>query len=414
MKRREFLSASGIGVASLSLGLSGVRLAKAQTAASPDVIVIGAGTFGAWTAFHLNRLGAKVTLIDAYGPGNSRASSGGETRQMQADMNSDVYTRSAMDSYRWWKDMEAESGVPIVLETGKLMMSTQDGNISIAEELRARHKKYGLGDAEILGPDELRYRWPQLNSEDITWGAYTENAAGCVMMARKGVETVANQFVKQGGEMRIAHCTPNFDSSGNVINVRTQDGETLNAQHYVFACGPWLSKLFPDLLEKRLRVQRRDVLFYGSPPGDSSFAYPRMPTWSVMGSGYYGFPDIENRGFKVAPYPDNNRIDPDIDERMIMPHQVKRGRAFLRHRFPGLGDMPISETRVCQVTDTADRNFMAGKHPGSDNVWIIGGGSGHGFKHGPGVGEHVAKRIVGEAADAAYTEAYIVMKDEFA
>ena len=413
MNRRDFLGASGAGLATVSLAFQGTRVAKAQTSSSPDVVVIGAGTFGAWTAYHLNRLGARVTLIDAYGPGNSRASSGGETRQMQADMSSDIYTRSAIDSYRWWKQMETESGVPIVLETGKVMLSTTDDNVGIAEEMRARHKEYGLGDVEILERSELRYRWPQLHSEDLRWGAYTERAAGCVMMARKGVETVANAFVKQGGKLRVAYCTPTLDRNGNVVSVRTQDGEALNAQHYVFACGPWLRQLFPELLEKRLLVQRRDVLFYGSPPGDASFAYPAMPTWSVIGSGYYGFPDIESRGFKVAPYPDKNTIDPDNDERLIMPHQVKRGRAFLRHRFPGLGDMPISETRVCQVTDTADRNFMADRHPGSDNVWIVGGGSGHGFKHGPAVGEHVAKRIVGESADDGYVAAYTVMKDEF-
>lgn len=414
MNRREFLGASGAGLAGVSMGLQSASDARAQTSSSPEVVVIGAGTFGAWTAYHLNRLGASVVLLDAYGPGNSRASSGGETRQMQADMNSDVYTRSAIDSYAWWKRIEQESGVPIVLETGKLMLSTTADNIGYAEEIQSRHEKYGLREVEILQQDELRYRWPQVNTEDIQWGAYSEAAAGCVMMARKGVETVANEFVKQGGTLQIAHCTPNLDASGNVTNVTTQDGTVVNAQHYVFACGPWLKSLFPELLDKRLIVQRRDVLFYGSPPGDSAYAFPRMPTWSVLGSGYYGFPDIENRGFKVAPYPDYNTIDPDNDERLIMPHQVKRGRAFLRKRFPGLGEMPISESRVCQVTDTADRNFMADRHPGSDNVWIVGGGSGHGFKHGPAVGEHVAKRIVGEAADDAYVAAYTVMKDEFA
>lgn len=410
MNRRDFLGSASLA----SVGLAGARLGKAQTSSSPDVAVIGAGTFGAWTAYHLNRLGAKVVLIDAYGPGNSRASSGGETRQMQADMNSDVYTRSAIDSYAWWKRIELESGVPIVLETGKLMLSTSADNVSIAEEMKSRHAEYGLGDVEILEQDEIRHRWPQVHSEDIHWGAYTEAAAGCVMMARKGVETVANEFVKQGGELRVAYCTPTLDASGNVLSVTTQDGGVVSAQNYVFACGPWLKTLFPELLAKRLLVQRRDVLFYGSPPGDNSFAFPRMPTWSVMGSGYYGFPDIENRGFKVAPYPDYNTIDPDTDERLIMPHQVKRGRAFLRRRFPGLGDMPISETRVCQVTDTADRHFMGDRHPGTDNVWIVGGGSGHGFKHGPAVGEHVAKRVLGQAADDAFTEAFVVEKAEFA
>ena len=413
MNRRDFLSASGASLASVSLGLQGIRQARAQSGSSADVIVVGAGTFGAWTAYHLNRLGAKVKLVDAYGPGNSRASSGGETRQMQADSASEVYTRSAIDSYGWWKQIERDSGVPIVLETGKVSISTTSDNIAMAEERTARHERFGIAGTEVLDQDELRYRWPQMYSGDAAWGIYSEGAAGSIMMARKGIETVANEFGKQGGEMRIAYCQPMADEGGNISGVKTQDGSTLQAEHYVFACGPWLAKLFPRILGKRLRVQRRDVLFYGSPPGDSRFSFPNMPTWSVYSSSYYGFPDVENRGFKVAPYPDLNAIDPDTDERLIMPHQVRRGRAFLRHRFPDLADMPISETRVCQVTDTADMNFIADAHPESGNAWIVGGGSGHGFKHGPAVGEYVAKRILGETVDDSYRQTFTVMKDEF-
>jgi len=413
MNRRDFLGKTGLGIAAASLGLQGIRRARAQSGGAPDVAVIGAGTFGVWTAYHLNRLGAKVILVDAYGPGNSRASSGGETRQMQADSSSDVYTRSAINAYGWWKRIEEESGVPIVLETGKLMLSTTDENRCIATELKSRHKAYGLSDAEILDQDDLGHRWPQLNSEDVRWAVHTEGAAGSVMMARKGIEVVASEFVKRGGGLRISHCTPVLNADGHIARVGMGDGRSLDAGHYVFACGPWLLKLFPDLLGKRLRVQRRDVLFYGSPPGDSRFAFPNLPTWSVIGSGYYGFPDIDNRGFKVAPYPDNNAIDPDSDERLIMPHQVKRGREFLRHRFPGLADMPITETRVCQVTDTADGNFMAGPHPTSNKTWILGGGSGHGFKHGPTVGEYMAKQILGQSPDDSYTETFDVLKPEF-
>ena len=333
---------------------------------------------------------------------------------MQADTRSDEYTQSSIDSYNWWKRLERESGVPIVLETGKVDLSLTADDFEAAEERLGRHERFGIAGTEILQPDEIRYRWPQMVSEDANWGIYSEGAAGCVMMARKGIETVANQFAKQGGELRIAQCQPNVGANGRIDSIVTQDGDTLTAGQYVFACGPWLPKLFPGLLGSRLRVQRRDVLFYGSPPGDSSFAYPNMPTWAIRGSGYYGFPDIENRGFKVAPYPDLNVIDPDTDERLIMPHQVRRGRAFLKHRFPGLGDMPISETRVCQVTDTSDRDFIADAHPESDNVWIVGGGSGHGFKHGPAVGEHMANRILGESVNDGYLRIFKVMKDEFA
>ena len=414
MDRRRFLTTTSASVTALAASFGGLRSAKAQASPSPDVIVIGAGTFGAWTAYHLSQRGAKVVLVDAYGPGNSRASSGGETRQMQADRTSRVYTESARNSYAWWKRLETESGVPIVLDTGKLMLSATDTNIGDARAIMDNHAASAIPGAELLDADELRYRWPQIHSDDIAWGLYTRGTGGAVMMARRGIETVAKQLVRNGGESVIAHCTPERDANNTITRLRLHDGSTLKAAHYVFACGPWLPRVFPELLQSRLNVQRRDVLFYGSPPGDDRFAYPNLPTWSIIGSGYYGFPDIESRGFKVAPYPDLNAIDPDVDERLITPQSVKRGRAFLAHRFPGLGEMPITESRVCQITHTVDYDFIADRYPGSDNAWIVGGGSGHGFKHGPAVGEYVARRVLGEPVDPEFTTTFAAMKAEFA
>ncbi len=413
MNRREFLSRTGAGLAAASIDLASAQSASPRTTRSPDVAVIGAGTFGAWTAFHLNRMGARVLLLDAYGPGNSRASSGGETRQMQADRTADAYLRSSVDSYVWWKRLEDEARIPLVLETGKLMLSTTNDHLANSQTIQARHREFGLAEVEILDADELRYRWPQLHSDDLAFGAFAKNAGGSVIMARRGVGVVADQFVRQGGQLKRAYCTPRFDTAGRVDGIETQNGDRIAAGHYVFACGPWLARVFPDLLEKRLQVQRRDVLFFGSPPGNTDFAFPRLPTWSVAGSGFYGFPDIEKRGFKVAPYPDRNAIDPDVDERLIVPHQVKRCRDFLRHRFPGLGAMPVTETRVCQVTNTSDGHFMAGLHPGIDNVSIVGGGSGHGFKHGPAIGEHAAKQVLGQPIDPDFERTFGTLKAEF-
>lgn len=403
MNRRQFVRLAGIGLGAAS-GLAGTASANArvrrQAGARADVVVVGAGVFGAWSAYHLRRKGASVILVDAYGPGNSRSSSGGETRQIQVDHENPVYIRSGISAYDQWKSLEESCGTRLVLSTGKLALSTSEDLIDEAEALVKRLKPFGVTNVEILRPDELRQRWPQINSDDLAFGVYAGGGpSGSTLMARRACEAVAREFEKLGGELRIARCRPVFSAAGAMTGVEQQDGETLSAGQYVFACGPWLSNLFPEVLGKRLQVVRRDVLFYGSPPGDERFAYPNFPTWSVMGSGWYGFPDIEHRGFKAAPFPDHNRIDPDTDERLVSPLQVKRGREFLRHRFPALGDMPIVETRVCQLTNSIDENFIVDRHPESNDLWLVGGGSGHGFKHGPTVGEFVAENVLGETID---------------
>lgn len=415
MKRRAFLKLSGSSLAALqTTALTAKSYPRWSGENAPEVAVIGAGTFGVWTAYHLNRLGAKVTLLDAYGPGNSRASSGGETRLIQVDNDKSVYIRSAIQAFKWWKKMEEESGERLVLPTGRLSMSP---NIAHRERAKARKKQleaFDIDNTEVLDQSEIAYRWPQIHSEDIAVAMYNNGGpSGSTLLARKGCQVVARQLEKNGGSIRIAQARPKFEQNGKISGLLLADGSSLQAQSYVFACGPWLPKLFPKVLFPKLQVQRRDVLFVGIPPGDDRFSFPNLPEWGVSGSGYYGFPDIEARGLKVAPYPDQNDFDPDLDERLTSLYQVKRAHDFVRHRFPALADQPIVETRVCQVTNSIDGNFIVDQYPESPNTWIIGGGSGHGFKHGPAIGAYAAERILGNGGEEELDKTFALKAEAF-
>lgn len=415
MKRRAFLKLSGSSLAALqATNLSATSFPRWSGDAAPEVIVIGAGTFGIWTAYHLNRLGAKVTVLDAYGPGNSRASSGGETRLIQVDNDNPVYVRSAIRAFEWWKKIEQESEETLVLPTGRLSMSTEIAHREKAKARKRQLASFQIDNTEILDQSEIAYRWPQIHTEDIAVAMYNDGGpSGSTLLARKGCQVVARQLEKNGGSIRIARAEPKFNQDGSISGIVTGDGSVIQAQMYVFACGPWLPKLFPKLLFPRLQVQRRDVLFVGIPPGDDRFSFPNLPEWGVSGSGYYGFPDIEARGLKVAPYPDHNDFDPDLDERLTSLYQVKRTHDFVKKRFPALADQPIVETRVCQVTNSVDGNFIVDQYPESPNTWIIGGGSGHGFKHGPAIGEYAAERILGNAVEQLYDKTFELKTEVF-
>ena len=413
MKRRNFLKYSGIGIAGTSISKK-VTDTYASWDTSPidssDIIVIGAGTFGVWTAYHLLSMGAKVTLIDAFGPGNSRASSGGETRLIQADNDNPIYVESAIRSFELWKQLEEDSKQQIVLPTGRLVMSKTASYKQKVLSRKKQHAAQGIQNTELVDQAEIKYRWPQIYSEDIECAMYNEGGpGGSTLLARKGIQTVASQFQEKGGSIVIGKGRPRIRSS-NITGLHLDGKEALEADQYVFACGPWLSKIFPDLLLPRLQVQRRDVLFVGTPAGDDRFSHPNLPEWSVNGSGYYGFPDIEGRGLKVAPYPDYNSFNPDIDERVVNPYQVKRAHDFVKRRFPALSEQPIIESRVCQVTNSTDGNFIVDQHPTSENTWIVGGGSGHGFKHGPAMGEYAANRILGNSPNT-YWDTELKLKE---
>jgi glycine/D-amino acid oxidase-like deaminating enzyme len=177
--------------------------------------------------------------------------------------------------------------------------------------------------------------------------------------------------------------------------VQTQSGRRVAAGNYVFACGPWLPKLFPGLLRDRIHPSRQEVFFFGPPTNARLFSPEALPIWIDFKDEAYGFPDLENRGVKVAIDRHGPPFDPDSGERVVTSQGLVEVRNYLARRMPGLKDAPVVETRVCQYENTSNGDFLIDRHPEYENVWLVGGGSGHGFKHGPVVGEYVAARLEG-------------------
>jgi glycine/D-amino acid oxidase-like deaminating enzyme len=111
----------------------------------------------------------------------------------------------------------------------------------------------------------------------------------------------------------------------------------------------------------------------------------------------YGVPDDDRRGLKVADDSAGPEVNPSTVDRLPSPEGLARARAILRERFPSLSDAPLTEARVCQYEASSDGNFLVDRHPALENVWLVGGGSGHGFKMGPALGEHAAAVVLGAA-----------------
>jgi glycine/D-amino acid oxidase-like deaminating enzyme len=173
------------------------------------------------------------------------------------------------------------------------------------------------------------------------------------------------------------------------------DRSQLKADRYIFACGPWLNKLFPRILGNLITATKQDVFFFGTPPGDSRFSDAHMPVWADhRGRFRYGIPGSDCRGFKIADDTRGPKFDPTHGERTINPETLKDIREYIAFRFPALKGAPLVETRVCQYEQTPDSHFIIDRHPANENVWLLGGGSGHGFKHGPAVGEMMAELIL--------------------
>jgi glycine/D-amino acid oxidase-like deaminating enzyme len=360
------------------------------------IVVVGAGAFGGWTALHLLRGGARVTLVDAWGPGNSRASSGGETRVIRGVYGDRrVYTEMAVRAFELWRENEQRWGRRLYTETGALWMATGEDDRYMRAAMPLL-REAGL-PYEELTIAEARSRYPQVSFDGVRW-AMLEKKAG-FLLARRACEAVVEGFVAEGGAYRMASAKPGPMAGGAMRAVVLSDGTAVEADAFVFACGPWLGRLFPDVIGERIRATRQEVFFFGTPADDARFSEGRMPVWVDLGPRLiYGIPGGERRGFKVADDTAGPPFDPTSGERLVSPEGLRAAREFLARRFPALAGAPLVESRVCQYESTPDSHFVMDRHPAAANVWLVGGGSGHGFKHGPAVGERVARLVRGEAA----------------
>ena len=354
-----------------------------------DVAVIGAGVFGAWTAWHLAKRGKRVLLLEAYAPGHSRASSGGESRIIRMGYGADeLYTRWARRSLVQWKEFFAATRLPLFLETGVLWMAGKDDKR--LRETAATLKRCGVVFEEY-GRAELQERYPQIALGEIRKGILEPQSG--VLLARRAVGAVVEDAVRLGCEFRCAQAVDPREA-GAVEHIATRQGERIVAGQFVFACGAWLAKIFPDVLGARIFPSRQEVFFFGIPAGETRFGSPALPTWLFQEDLVYGMPDIEGRGLKIAFDEHGKRVDPDTQLRAVTPKMARAVQQYVARRFPALRNAPIVETRVCQYENTSSGDFLIDRHPEMENVWFAGGGSGHGFKHGPAVGEYLAGQLL--------------------
>jgi sarcosine oxidase len=449
LDRREFLKVAGASAGALLTGCATGRGILRFGRSSANIVVIGAGAFGGWTALNLQRMGARVTLVDMLGAGNSRSTSGDETRGVRSSYgdrpHGELWMLWARESMKRWKDWDAEYAKPfkmqVYFQTGDLILRSDWE--PFLTQTKAWWEKNRIPH-EVLSADEVRKRWPAFAVEDIKAVLYEPDAG--VVRARRATESVAEVFRHEGGRTIIGRVVPPVPGSFDGHSIKLTNGDAIGGDAFVFAVGPWLGKTF-ELMRNRIRTPLGSVFYYSTP--DHRFQYPHMPSWNFLGTtGWPGLP-VDNRGFRVrggggggganaaraagappdsanlnrpagsadasnaAPSASPNVTDPDLSVRWVDPDRVQRSRQFVVERFPDLKDAPLNETRACHYESTSSRDFVIDKHPALPNVWIAGGGNAEGFKSGPVIGEYVAKRVLGDDGDPSIAKRFRIPETEF-
>lgn len=357
------------------------------------MVVVGAGVFGAWTARHLRDSGRTVVLLDAHGAGHPRAGSGGESRIIRMGYGDrPLYSRWARDALTQWRRLFEAAGEDLFVRTGVLWFARPQDPTA---EVTARTVESLGVRLERLDQPTLRERFPQFDVVPYVGGLHEPDSG--VLLARRAVALAVRDARRRGVQWRLAAASADIVPAGatQLSSLPLADGSRLSAEVFVFACGAWMPRLFPRLLGRLIRPTRQEVGFLGPPAGDERFAPPAMPAWIDRGAGAYGLPALDGRGVKVALHEHGPDFDPETGDRMPTAEAMEAVRAAAAERLPGLHDAPLVEARVCQYANTWNGDLLLDRHPEIENVWLAGGGSGHGFKLGPAVGAYMTARIDG-------------------
>jgi glycine/D-amino acid oxidase-like deaminating enzyme len=485
--RRDFLKVAGAGASVLLVGGSDLASRKGvpglapapapavHTTATSDVVVIGAGAWGSFTALELRKRGVNVTLVDAYGPGNARSTSGDETRGVRSSYGDrtgeqgEVWTLWAREAMKRWIAFDDEWGRQLRLNvyhtTGDLIMRTEWDNFQLRTKVWWDKNKIPY---QVLNVEDVKKAFPVMAIDDITAILYEPDAG--VVRARRATQTAAAAFEALGGKIVIGRATPSKVANGKLQEITLDTGMTLRADTFVFAVGPWLGKTFPEIFAKKTRVPIGYVVYFATPVNDHRFTFPNLPSYNFPGvTGWAALP-VDNRGFRVrgterAPTPPPTAADsaaaiargvpptfglandstagrgrgggagapagggrggqgaqadvpaaqqdPDTSDRWANAERIEGSRRFVARRFPLLKDAAVAQTHACHYESTSSNNFIVDIHPDMSNAWIVAGGNAEGFKFSPVMGEYAAQRVMGVVGDEKIAKSFRIPEKEY-
>lgn len=320
LPRRDFIKVAGASAGALLIGAAAVSAESPSrpparghpaespsvrpASASPEIVVIGAGLWGSFTAMNLQAMGHKVTMVDIYGPGNARATSGDETRGVRssygdrAGEQGEVWMLWAREAMTKWKAFDDEYGRYLRLNlfhvTGDLILRQEWDNFQLRCKVWWDKNKIPY---HVLNVEDVRKSFPVINTDDITAVLYEPDAG--VLRARRAAQAASAVFEKLGGTVVIGRVTPSKISNGRLEEVSLDTGATLRADTFIYCVGPWLGKTFPELFAKKTRTPMGTVVYFGTPVGDYRFTYPNLPSYNFPGvTGWPALP-VDNRGFRV-------------------------------------------------------------------------------------------------------------------
>jgi len=354
--------------------------------ASYDVIILGTGGVGSAAAFQAARRGAKVLGLDRFPGGHDRGSSHGQTRIIrQAYFEHADYVPLLLRAYELWRELERVAGEDLLHMVGLLQVGPPEGVVvrGVLEAARLHDL-----NVESLSANDVPRAFPGFRVPEGSVGVF-EPAAGYLKVERCVLGHLAAARL-HGAELQFGSEVAGWEKAGGDVVVETEAGDKFRAKKLIVTAGPWAPQLLAEL-GIRFQVRRKHLYWY--PTADATYEQSQgCPTflYELPQGVYYGFPQIDALGVKVAEHSGGTVIgDPLNDARELDQADVDRVEAFLAGQMPYV-TRQLRHRCVCFYTMSPDEHFIVDRSPRNEHVFFAAGLSGHGFKFTSVLGESLA------------------------
>lgn len=352
-----------------------------------DIVVIGAGVNGSWTALHLAKQGFKTALLDQFPLPHTRGSSHGQSRGIRKAYPEPHLTRMMNDAYEQWHELERVNHETLFIPTGLLTLGERyEGYFGKVVDSFEENtgSKY-----ELYNPKEMAVRFPMIDMGPKIWGCYDPSAG--ILMADKCLKLLWNNFQKNGGSLidnsQIKEIVPEGPES---IKLILQNENVLKAKSIVVCAGPWTSRLLEPLGWKiPLKPIKISVFYFkstGHIPHNFYFEDESIKIWGMAQHEYNGLNKI---ALDTGP-----ECNPDQRDSVDISKEKETLRKFISKKFLKVDPEPSIE-ESCIYTVSPDFNHILDRHPKYPNIVVGCGFSGMGFKMGPVTGEILANMVTG-------------------
>ncbi len=356
-----------------------------------NIAIVGLGALGSAAAWEATRRGYSVVGFEQFELGHDRGASHDTSRILRHSYHTPHYVELTFRAYDAWAELERDSGVTLVTQTGGVDLFPPNAAIDMATYTSSMDA-VGIG-YEVLDTAQLRERWPQFVPPEGTTSLYQERSS--IVPAALGTATMQRLARERGADLRARTHVESIEPQASGVRLLTSDG-VLTADRVIVTADAWTSALTTPLgWPIPLTVTEEQVTYVTVPP-----SYADLPLWIWMDDpSFYGFPCYGEQTMKAAEDCGGPIVTGDERSGEVDPQMLDRLTGFLRATFTDIGD--IVRSKRCLYSLTPDRDFVISPVPGYEDV-IVGLGAAHAFKFAPAFGGMLLDLVDGHPADPVF------------